>query len=149
MGNLLRKKTGIFEWINKGTGIIIDQNEPPILFHDIQPLTVKSFSKLEISFSKDPDHIEIASIQSNYGLEEEISHFESLYDNQYTFNNIPGKRTIIIRASFGKQEFHYTFPLIIDKTISYQHLLAEEKGRLAVLEIYDESQQQDTGPLKG
>lgn len=147
-GEAVSHKAGIFEWIDKGTGNIIDQNEPPILFHNIQSLTVKPFSKLEIAFSKDPDHIEIASIQSNYGLEEGIVHFESIYDNHYTFNNVPGKRTILIRARFGKQEFHYTFPLIIDKTISYQHLLAEEKGKLAVLEIYDESQQQDNWSLE-
>jgi len=38
--------------------------------------------------------------------------------------------------------------VVIDTTISYQHQLAEEKGSLAVLEIYDDSQQQDNWSLE-
>lgn len=147
-GETVEYKSGIYDWIEQGTGIIIDQNEPPILFHDLQPLTVKPFSKLDISFSEEPDHAEIAVFQANYDLEQGISEFNSLINNQYTFNNYPGTRTVIIRASFGNKEFHYTFPLIIEKTVSYQHQLAEEKGKLAVLEIHDDTQQQDNWSLE-
>jgi len=147
-GETVAYKAGIYDWIEQGTGSIIDQNEPPILFHDIQPLTVKPFSTLDLSFSEEPVHAEIAVFQANYDLEQGMSEFNSLINNQYTFNNIPGQRTVIIRADFGNQEFHYTFPLIIEKTISYQHQLAEEKGKLAVLEIHDDSQQQDNWSLE-
>ncbi|WP_423406671.1 hypothetical protein AABM38_12185 [Heyndrickxia sp. MSNUG] len=147
-GEPVEYKSGIFDWIEQGTGIIIDQNEPPIMFHDIQSLTVKPFSILDISFSEEPDHAEIAVFQANYDLEQGISEFNSLIKNQYTFNNYPGTRTVIIRASYGNQEFHYTFPVIIEQTISYQHQLAEEKGKLAVLEIHDDSQKQDNWSLE-
>ncbi|MEH7885004.1 hypothetical protein V7654_11865 [Bacillus sp. JJ1609] len=147
-GEPVEYKAGIYDWIDQGTGSIIDQNEPPIMFRDIQSLTVKPFSTLDISFSEEPARAEIAVFQANYDLEQGMSEFNSLMNNQYTFNNIPGKQTVIIRASFGNQEFHYTFPLIIEKTISYQHQLAEEKGKLAVLEIHDDSQQQDNWSLE-
>ncbi|MEH7444982.1 hypothetical protein V7201_22000 [Bacillus sp. JJ1122] len=147
-GEPVEYKSGIYEWIEQGTGSIIDQNEPPILFHDLLPLTVKPFSTLDISFSEEPDHAEIAVFQSNYDLEQGISEFNSLIKNQYTFNNYPGNRTVIIRASFGNQEFHYIFPLIIEQTISYQYQLAEEKGKLAVLEIHDDSQKQENWSLE-
>lgn len=132
---------GQYDWVKNGTGPVIDSDEPPILFNKMQIQSIKPFSELKMNFSQEPRQVDIASIQWGQGLEEGIIAFTSLFEQNFTFNNIPGKQTIIIRAYYGEQEVHYTFPIIIEKVISFQHQLAEEKGSLAILEIYDEKQQ--------
>lgn len=147
-GQPIEYKSGKFDWVDKGTGSIIDEDEPPLLFSNILITTVKPFSVLEPSFSLEPDKIEISTFQSNYDLEDEMFPFTPLSGSTYMFNNTAGQQTTVIRATYGEQEFHYAFPLIIEKTISYQSQLAEEKGKLAILEIFDETQRAANWPLK-
>lgn len=47
-------KSGTFSWVEKGIGPVVDQDEPPILFHDLLPVSVKPFSKLKITYLKKP-----------------------------------------------------------------------------------------------
>lgn len=141
-------KSGNFEWVEKGTGPVIDQDEPPILFHDLLPVNVKPFSKMEITFSDEDNNYDLGIHQSRGDLETGMIPFEPVINNTYTFNNVPGISTVVIRLASGGKEYHYTFPMITEKVISYQHQLAEEEGYLAVLELYSPEAQQANWALE-
>jgi hypothetical protein len=141
-------KSGNFEWVEKGTGPVIDQDEPPILFHDLLPVNVKPFSTMVITFSEEDKNYDLGIYQARDNLETGMIPFAPVINNSYTFNNVPGISTIVIRLAFGGKEYHYTFPMITEKVISYQQQLAEEKGYLAVLELYSPEAQQSNWALE-
>lgn len=132
--------TGQFNWVSKGTGVVIDKDEPPVLFKNTPVQSIKPFSKLQMNFSKEPRQAEIAVIKWTDDLEDGRFIFEPLLESTYTFNNFSGKQIVVIRGFYDDQEVHYTFPINIEKVVSYQNQLAEEKGGLAILEIYDKKQ---------
>lgn len=132
--------TGHFNWVNKGTGDVIDPDEPPMLFNKTPVQTIKPLSKLKMKFSEEPAQLEISVIKWKDELAEGRIMFDSVFESTYTFNNLPGKQIVVIRGFFDDQEVHYTFPINIEKVVSYQNQLAEEKGSLAILEIYDKKQ---------
>lgn len=131
-------KSGTFAWVEKGTGPVIDQDEPPILFHDLLPVSVKPFSEMKITFPEKAgiDNISVYRSQRQGDLEVGNLPLETVFDDTYTFNNVAGQSTVIIQASSGDQVYHYAFPLIIEEVVAYQAQLAEEPGYLAVLELY-------------
>ena len=141
-------KTGTFAWVEKGTGPVIDQDEPPILFHDLLPVSVKPFSKMNINFPEKAGIDKISVYRSKGDLEMGDLPMETIFDNTYTFNNVAGLSTVIIQASRGDQVYHYAFPLIIEEVVTYQAQLAEEKGYLAVLELYKPEAQQENWALE-
>ncbi|RSD25562.1 hypothetical protein [Mesobacillus subterraneus] len=141
-------KSGQFDWAKDGTGPVIDQDEPPILFHDLLPAIVKPFSTLEIIFPEKNNIDDVAIHEALWGLERGVDSFNPMFFNSYTFNNIPGQRTMIIRATVADEEFYYTFPIIIEELVPYQAQLAEEKGYLAALEIYPRDTQQENWALQ-
>lgn len=141
-------KSGTFTWVEKGTGTVIDQDEPPILYHDLLPLSVKPFSKMKITFPKKAEIDKITVYHSRGDLEMGDLPMETIFDNTYTFNNVAGLSTIIIQASRGDQVYHYTFPLIIEELVTYQAQLAEEQGYLAVLELYKPEALQENWALE-
>ena len=131
-------KSGTFAWVEKGTGPVIDQDEPPILFHDLLPVSVKPFSEMKITFPEKEgiDSISVYRSQGQGDLEMGNLPLETVFDDTYTFNNVAGQSTVIIQASSRDQVYHYAFPLIIEEVVAYQAQLAEEPGYLAVLELY-------------
>ncbi|MCM3575200.1 MULTISPECIES: hypothetical protein [Mesobacillus] len=131
-------KSGTFAWVEKGTGPVIDQDEPPILFHDLLPVSVKPFSEMKITFPEKEgiDSISVYRSQGQGDLEMGNLPLETVFDDTYTFNNVAGQSTVIIQASSGDQVYHYVFPLIIEEVVAYQAQLAEERGYLAILELY-------------
>lgn len=141
-------KSGAFSWVEKGIGPVVDQDEPPILFHDLLPVNVKPFSKLKITLPEKAG-IETVSVYRSRGeLEMGPLPLETIFDDTYTFNNVAGLSTVIIEAGRQDQVYHYTFPIIIEEVISYQSQLAEEKGYLAVLELYLPDAQQQNWALE-
>lgn len=143
-------KSGTFAWVEKGTGTVVDQEEPPILFHDLLPVSVKPFGKMKITFPENAgiDDISVYRSQGQGDLEMGNLPMETIFDNTYTFNNVAGLSTIIIQASIGDQVYHYTFPLIIEEVVAYQAQLAEKPGYLAVLELYKPEAQQENWALE-
>ncbi|WP_035208938.1 hypothetical protein [Mesobacillus boroniphilus] len=143
-------KSGTFAWVEKGTGPVIDQDEPPILFHDLLPVSVKPFSEMKITFPEKAgiDHISVYRSQGQEDLEMGNLPFETIFDNNYTLNNVAGQSTVIIQASIGDQVYHYAFPLIIEEVVAYQAQLAEEPGYLAVLELFKPEAQQENWALE-
>jgi hypothetical protein len=147
-GQEVLHKSGTFEWVEKGTGPVVDQDEPPILFHDLLPVSVKPFSKMKISFPEKAGVDNISVYRSRGDLEQGNLAMETIFDNVYTFNNVAGLSTVIIQASRGNQVYHYVFPLIIEEVVTYQAQLAEEHGYLAVLELYKPGAQQENWALE-
>lgn len=143
-------KSGTFDWVKKGTGPVIDQDEPPILFHDLLPVSVKPFSKMKITFPEKAgiDNISVYRSQAQGELEMGNLPFETIFGNNYTLNNVAGQSTVIIQASIGDQVYHYAFPLIIEEVVAYQAQLAEEPGYLAVLELFKPEAQQENWALE-
>ncbi|MBS8264072.1 hypothetical protein DYI25_06455 [Mesobacillus boroniphilus] len=147
-GQEVLHKSGTFAWVEKGTGPVVDQDEPPILFHDLLPVSAKPFSKMMVAFSEEAGINTISVYRSRGDLEMGSQPFETIFDNTYTFNNVAGLSTVIIQASRGDQVYHYTFPLIIEELVTYQGQLAEEQGYLAVLELYKPEAQQENWALE-
>ncbi|MFT9597405.1 hypothetical protein [Mesobacillus sp.] len=143
-------KSGTFAWVEVGIGPVVEQDEPPILFHDLLPVSVKPFSEMKITFPEKAgiDNISVYRSQGQGDLEMGNLPFETIFDNTYTFNNVAGQSTVIIQASSGDQVFHYTFPLIIEELVAYQAQLAEEPGYLAVLELYKPEALQENWALE-
>lgn len=141
-------KSGTFEWVEKGTGAVVDEDEPPILFHDLLPVSVKPLSTMEISFPEKERVDNISVYRSMGDLEMGNLPFETIFNHSYTFNNVAGLSTVIIQATRGEQKFHYTFPMIVEKVVAYQDQLAEEQGYLAILELYQSGTQQENWALE-
>jgi hypothetical protein len=141
-------KSGSFSWVKKGTGSVVDQDEPPILFHDLLPVSAKPFSKMKISFPEKAGIDTVSVYRSRGDMEKGPLPLETIFDDTYTFNNVAGLSTVIIEATRKDQAFHYTFPIIIEEVISYQSQLAEEIGYLAVLELYQQDAQQQNWALE-
>ncbi|MBT2644185.1 hypothetical protein J7I80_18220 [Bacillus sp. ISL-41] len=143
-------KSGTFAWVEKGTGPVIDQDEPPILFHDLLPVSVKPFSEMKITFPEKAgiDSISVYRSEGQEDLEMGNLPLETVFDDTYTFNNVAGQSTVIIQASSGDQVYHYAFPLIIEEVVAYQAQLAEEPGYLAVLELYKPEEMQANWALE-
>ena len=141
-GQNILYKSGTFSWVENGTGPVVDEDEPPILFHDLLPVSAKPFSKMKITFPEKAGINDVSVYRSRGDLEMGDLPMETIFDNTYTFNNVAGLSTVIIQASTGDQVYHYAFPLIIEEVVSYQSQLAEEKGYLAVLELYQPEAQQ-------
>jgi hypothetical protein len=141
-------KSGAFSWVEKGTGPVVDQDEPPILFHDLLPVSAKPFSKMKITFPEKAQIDTISVYRSRGDLEMGPLPLETIFDDTYTFNNVAGLSTVIIEATREDRVYHYTFPIIIEEVISYQSQLAEEKGHLAVLELYQPDTQQQNWALE-
>ena len=141
-------KSGTFSWIEKGTGPVVDQDEPPILFHDLLPVSVKPFSKMTITFPEKARIDTVSVYRSRRDLDTGPLPLETIFDDTYTFNNVPGLSTVIIEFARKDQIYHYTFPIILEEVISYQSQLAEEKGYLAVLELYQPDAQQENWALE-
>ena len=80
-GQEILYKSGSFAWVEDGTGPIIDQDEPPILFHDLLPVSVKPFSIMEVTFQPKDKIDNIAVYRSRGDLEKGPLPFESIFDN--------------------------------------------------------------------
>lgn len=141
-------KSGTFSWVENGTGPVVDEDEPPILFHDLLPVSAKPFSIMKITFPEKAGINNLSIYRSQGDLEMGSLPLETIFDNTYTFNNVAGLSTVVIQASTRDQVYHYTFPLIIEKVVSYQSQLAEEQGYLAVLELYQPETQQANWALE-
>jgi hypothetical protein len=141
-------KSGTFAWVEQGTGPVVDQDEPPLLFHDLLPVSVKPFSKMTVNFPNDADINNISVYRSRGDLEMGNLPLEPVFNNTHTFNNVAGLSTVIIQATKGKKVYHFAFPLIIEKVVTYQAQLAEEQGYLAVLELFKPDAQQENWALE-
>jgi hypothetical protein len=143
-------KSGTFRWVETGTGPVIDQDEPPILFHDLLPVSVKPFSEMKIIFPEEAeiDNISVFRSRGQGDLEMGNLPFDTIFNNTYTVNNVAGQSTVIIQASNGDKVYHYAFPLIIEEVVAYQAQLAEEPGYLAVLELYKPEALQENWALE-
>ncbi|MDE3837812.1 hypothetical protein C0966_00115 [Bacillus methanolicus] len=88
---------------------------------------VDPLAELTVTFKKgeEPDHIIIQTPQTN---PPEV-YREPVESNQYTLPNYPGSHTLEIIAEWkGKGKAKYIAELVIKEKVSYQRLLASEKG---------------------